>query len=699
MTAIRRRIPAASGGAWTLHHPVDPGITLLELFAWQLEQRLYWMDQIPDSLVRGALALLGEAPKPTQVAATVMYFIDVDKTRYISKMTELGLHKANSSIVFSTVNDVVLLPFAKTPTQQDRISFFINNKERTVDLDQGKILRLFPSDGSTGEIKIILWLRELLPEDYVNKHFTLFFKLRVPPKIHPQWSPEAAVDVSPPANLFWEYSMGSDNSRSRFTNKEIDDGTGGLRRSGLIAFPIKKDWQPEQGNSTQGYQYALWLRVEETTYTAPPRLEKLLPNVIIARHQREIQKHLLPKNWLPLPGNTISLIELPVDRSDKDYPPIENTVKLNIKERDNLHHQWHSTPDLSFHGSADRVFIVDRQKGELCFGDGLNGRLPVLANDGSKQIAIRYCVGGGSSGKVGENLEWDEIPKVIDTNINLLKSINVVYSEGGAEAETMTEARERVAAMLKQCTRAVTSEDYEKIALTTPGVAISRAHAAVGYHPNHPCFPVPGAVTVFIVPDAPREASNEVDETVVESIFIAAPKPDPGLLTAVRNRLNAMRLIASEVLVSSPCYRPVAIKIEIAAVISDREELSKKIKQSLYQFLDPLIGGDFGQGWPFGEPLRPSAILAQAQQAIGNQGSVTDVRINLLDSQPATNKLENCDPCSSDNSVPCIETPVNRQQENGENCRDVLIGAHDLVELRQLDVKFSPPRDIPGGLQ
>ena len=28
--AIRRRIPAASDGQWTLHAPVDPGVTLLE---------------------------------------------------------------------------------------------------------------------------------------------------------------------------------------------------------------------------------------------------------------------------------------------------------------------------------------------------------------------------------------------------------------------------------------------------------------------------------------------------------------------------------------------------------------------------------------------------------------------------------------------------------------------------------------------
>jgi hypothetical protein len=78
--AARARIPAASGGRWTLHAPVDPGVTLLELYAALLEQRLYWMDQTPDAMLRGGLALLGEAPKDAAVAATVLYFPTGDRT-------------------------------------------------------------------------------------------------------------------------------------------------------------------------------------------------------------------------------------------------------------------------------------------------------------------------------------------------------------------------------------------------------------------------------------------------------------------------------------------------------------------------------------------------------------------------------------------------------------------------------------------
>ena len=80
--AIRRRIPAASDGVWTLHAPVDPGVTLLELFAWQLEQRLYRMDQVPQALSRSLLALMDARPLPTQCAQTVLELQgDANKTR------------------------------------------------------------------------------------------------------------------------------------------------------------------------------------------------------------------------------------------------------------------------------------------------------------------------------------------------------------------------------------------------------------------------------------------------------------------------------------------------------------------------------------------------------------------------------------------------------------------------------------------
>jgi hypothetical protein len=720
--AIRKRIAAASGGKWTLHAPVDPGLTLLELFAWLLEQRLYWMDQIPDSLVRGALSLLGEGLKPTQVAATVMRFATPENSKLLPKMTELEMFRSNPPIVFSTEKEIVLLPFERLNERHDRISLIINGEDRTTDLEEAKVLRLFPADGVTAEVKIIFWLRELLPAAVAGKRFSLLFDLRHSSGIPPQWSPEAPPKVPPPAKLSWFYS-GANDKQIPFAD-EVDDGTGGLRRSGLMTLPIKTDWLPASGGpGAKLYQYAIWVRVEAATFTAPPRLERLIPNVAIAWHRRRTVEHLLKRDWLPLPNNTIALADLPETAVLKDYPPIENTIELKIKERDDTEYlPWKLTSDLTFHGPDERVFVIDRQRGELSFGDGLTGRLPVLARSNVGQIKVQYCVGGGIAGKLGANLKWQNTH---------LQAINVVPTEGGEEPETISAVQERVASALSKRTRAITQKDYEELARTTPGVAIGRAHAAIGFHPAHPCMPVPGAVTVFIVPDAPRPdilstESAEFEGTQVESAFVAAPIPDPGTLSAVFDRLNERRLVASELFVLPARFRPLSLTIEIESNPVDRTGISQLIERRLRTFLDPLIGGE-GDGWPFGEQVRPSAILREAQLALGDQGNVTGVLIELLGGTKPDQRIDQiADGVNSDCATlrhvghgqnesyaaaalgareaaefrdRCRSVLVQSDQaETEQSCFDVPIGAHELVEIRQLITNFREANENQGGL-
>jgi hypothetical protein len=112
--AARQRIPAASNGRWTLHAPVDPGVTLVELHAWLLEQRLYWMDQTPDALTRGALTLLGEAAREAVCATTVLHF-PTNKTVRLAAGAAAQLRDSDPPLIFTTQTAVTLLPVAGIP--------------------------------------------------------------------------------------------------------------------------------------------------------------------------------------------------------------------------------------------------------------------------------------------------------------------------------------------------------------------------------------------------------------------------------------------------------------------------------------------------------------------------------------------------------------------------------------------------------
>jgi hypothetical protein len=50
--------------AWTDHNPSDPGITVLELFAFLAEAAFYQLDRIPERTVRRFAALTGAQPRP-----------------------------------------------------------------------------------------------------------------------------------------------------------------------------------------------------------------------------------------------------------------------------------------------------------------------------------------------------------------------------------------------------------------------------------------------------------------------------------------------------------------------------------------------------------------------------------------------------------------------------------------------------------
>ena len=717
VVAIRRRIAAASDGNWTLHAPVDPGITLLELFAYLLDQRVYWIDQVPDSLVRAALSLLGEQPLPTQAAATVMHFPDVAQTNTLAAATELTLDRSTPPLVFSTHEEVVLLSLRQ---DGNPISLFINEPDRTPDLEHGKVMRLFPASGP-GEVKIVFRLREPLPAVAKDKRVSLLFDLREPAGVDAEWVPqrspvrtqaddakeaatitEASAPVSPPANISWSYS-GAGGKRIPFADGEVKDGTNGLRRSGVVLLPVnlgttdQTDWEPEPDG--EPFRYAIWLSVTEATFSAPPRVERLVPNVVIASHKRKTDEHALQPDFLPLPHNTLALADLPAGAIAKDHPPIEDTIKLEIREADGHWHLWKPVQDLGFYGPSDRVFIADRLLGKVNFGDGLTGRLPVLHRT-KPEVKVQYFVGGGTTGNLGTNLNWET-----EFDGQIVMAVNVVQTVGGEEPETMEAARQRAATELRRRTRAVIREDYEEIARKIPGVAIKRAHAAIGLHPNHPCVPIPGVVTVFILPDVSRpdvlaEDSPESDGTVVESAFVAAPVPDPGALAAVQAKLESVRLAGSEVFVSAPRYRIVDLTIDVESNSVAATQLSQNIRRRVRRFLDPLVGGDESDGWPFGEPLRPSAILREAQDALGDEGRVTQLFVHWpeADKPNGDASVSSASGCAAHGSATPDENELNDPLQKS-TCDDVNIGVHELVALQKLTVNFHRASESQGGLR
>ena len=78
---------------WTEHNVSDPGITLIELFAWMTEMTIYRLNRVPDKLHVSLLELLGIRLDGPSAAQTTLRFRLPDvatEALTISAGTEVG---------------------------------------------------------------------------------------------------------------------------------------------------------------------------------------------------------------------------------------------------------------------------------------------------------------------------------------------------------------------------------------------------------------------------------------------------------------------------------------------------------------------------------------------------------------------------------------------------------------------------------
>lgn len=604
MAAVRRRIPAESDGTWTLHAPVDPGITLLELLAYLLEQRLYWLDQVPDALVVAILRLLGlDPPRPATAAATVLR-LSARQPGTAVPVVPAGTaltRDPTGRVVFTLDDDVTVLPLA----EDGEITVW-TDRDRTADLRARRGVALLASDGAPAQARFTLPLTGAEP---APGPISILVELDAPAASVASWLPGAVADVPPPAELTWSWFRPDSDVSGPF--EKVEDGTGGLRRSGVVRL------YPPAGWSTR--DRGLTVSAPAATYAAPPRLSRLTVNVSAARHRRRRTARgadLAEQTgaWLKLPDQHLVL-------PDAAGRLLEAAVRLAGEE-------WRPVPDFTFGGPADRVCLLDRTEGAVVFGDGLTGRIPRPDPD----VVVDYVLGGGREGNGGPTGNWVTTSDT-PAELGAVSAANLVRAEGGEDPETVTAARQRAAASLGEVTRSVTADDYVTLARTTPGVAVARAHASLGEHPGFPCAQVPGAVTVHIVPSAPRADLGRED-------FVAAPMPDPGMLCAVAARLDETRLLTSEIFVRGPRYRDVTLRVDLSGGPVDRARVSAVLTAALRRFLDPLVGGEEQDGWPFGRALLPSAVLRAVQRALGDLADVTGVAIGLDGADPEEDCVE-----------------------------------------------------------
>lgn len=128
------------------------------------------------------------------------------------------------------------------------------------------------------------------------------------------------------------------------------------------------------------------------------------------------------------------------------------------------------------------------------------------------------------------------------------------------------------------------------------------------------------------VPSASRPNAIAVD------IFPRVLQPSPDLISTLESDLEPRRLLATHNHVVGPIYTPVGGTIILAAredVVP--EVLRQEILSVLTRYLDPLLGGSEGLGWPFGRDIYVSEFYGLLE-SLADVDYIGEIELSSLSS-------------------------------------------------------------------
>jgi len=248
-------------------------------------------------------------------------------------------------------------------------------------------------------------------------------------------------------------------------------------------------------------------------------------------------------------------------------------------------------------GPRSRHYTLDYVSGIVGFGDGRRGMVPPEAKN--NVVARPYRIGGGALGNVNANTLTS-----LGRALAYIEAVtNPLPATAGADRETIDEAKARAPYTIKSRDRAVTSEDYEMLALRA-STTLARARC-VADRSNR------GYVTLALVPKGELRGEE----------FSRRLIPSNEVLRYVKRYLDDRKLVGTVLNVVRPRYKDVSLRVVlIRRSVGTSDRLRKDIETKLRRFLHSLAGGRDGKGWEFGRPVLKAELIHLVEEVPGVEG-------------------------------------------------------------------------------
>ena len=685
---LRERIPLVAP-EWTDHNDSDPGIAMVQLFSHLAEHLGYRLNRVSEKSYVEFLRLVGVRLAPS-VAAKTRLALSLNKPASAEALTvrvhsQVKAKAGDPPPTFETDSTLDVLPAqvaALVTTQGGLMN--INAIGETGPTDAGVDPESYVEqrfslvwDGKAPKLKdLVTDPARAFMADTETLHTTLFIGLafnRSPAagfrgaraSLHLQLdqdeNPETDVSVSsdvlplsivnafPEGGALAEYHYyrppePGETAGAWIPLPMIVDETNSWTRSGVMRFDVPDrigpipdgswaDVEPDLPHPLVGalktpvadtpseVPISGWIRVR---FTIPPMIaiRSLSFNTVEASNLSTVVRERLGRGT-GLPGQAMSFVNQNIAAETVELVSVDESQADAVIE-------WRQVEDFDASGPNDTDFVLDAEAGVALFGDGVRGRPPFATE---RIVALLYRHGGGASGDVGTGQV--ALPSGFPSAVSGV--FNIVPARGGRDAETLSEAKARAPHAFRMRQRAVTEADFADAAREASGVKIARAEV-IGRRRPYPEGHLIGGQDAPGV-DFSQEAPGAVTVVVVPDMDGAYPMPTTTELTAVARHLDGIRLVTTEVFVTTPQYvRFFNFHVSVRAAPGYTSNMLREaISDHLVEYFHVLTGGMDGTGFGFGEGIHHADLVA-AVMAVPGVARVEELSC-LVDGRTPDNAL------------------------------------------------------------
>ncbi|MDR0917925.1 MAG: baseplate J/gp47 family protein [Oscillospiraceae bacterium] len=483
-----KNIPSLTN-EWTNFNESDPGITLLELFAFFTEIQQFHLNQTSEKIYFEFLKLLNITPLKKKCAKGLIA-TTVKKETVLPKKSRFF----SDTICFEVVDTAFLVP--------EKIeSLFGVDEYYKYQSHTNTRVYLFGNSGENDNFSIKF--SGIIPE---NKIISLYFSFHHANKFRRNY---VSKNFIPLVN----FELYSEISNEYFKAEIISDDTFGFIKSGIIKFRLKKSSD------------IICFKICDGEFDIPPVLNRIYINTVEVVQRKTLCEYIdtiatadnptvIAEIYLALNGNIQAYkktgencfeklktsdftvykrdceVELKFDTYGdirivfydydfRDFLCYENAIglsdlKIHLKnkniigdnfsimvENNGVYNEWHLTENLNLSEFDSYHFEFDAEKGIISFGDGDFGKAPC-----GNIIIVSATETLGKNGNIhSRTLNFQ------DENISVFNPYQIV---GGQNCNTdISEIQSEYLKQEKNMPKTlVTKQDYEQAVMNTPGLII-----------------------------------------------------------------------------------------------------------------------------------------------------------------------------------------------------------------------------------